>query len=202
MQNTAEAQVATKRIVELLLLPEVPERSGPSAIVGEARGLSAVEAGGEVMRMRGDFTWGAVGAQARGHSEEEKNAKGDEGSGEGTGSGEHSGGEEREGRRRRRGRGRGRGGLREPLLAENGRAKEPLLADIARMEEGEGSVKVHVRGVQLSVRRGELVMVCGAVGAGKTTLLDAVLGKERHRARIVFFLPRLLPGSISTLRLL
>lgn len=34
-----------------------------------------------------------------------------------------------------------------------------------------------LRNVSLSVRRGELVMVCGPVGSGKSTLIEAVLGE-------------------------
>ena len=43
--------------------------------------------------------------------------------------------------------------------------------------EGEGPGQPQLRGVSLSVRPGELIVVAGPVGAGKSTLIEAVLGE-------------------------
>jgi putative ABC transport system ATP-binding protein len=58
-------------------------------------------------------------------------------------------------------------------------------ADVVRAEAvirtfGRGAAAVHaLRGVSLTVGRGELVALCGRSGSGKTTLLNAIAGLER-----------------------
>ncbi len=51
-----------------------------------------------------------------------------------------------------------------------------------------GKARIEVlRGVSVSVRRGETVFLCGASGAGKTTLLYTMAGLERPEAGEVIF---------------
>ncbi len=51
---------------------------------------------------------------------------------------------------------------------------------------GKSRIEV-LRGVSVSVRRGETVFLCGASGAGKTTLLYTLAGLERPEAGEVIF---------------
>ena len=51
---------------------------------------------------------------------------------------------------------------------------------------GKSRIEV-LRGVSVSVRRGETVFLCGASGAGKTTLLYTLAGLERPEAGQVIF---------------
>ena len=67
-------------------------------------------------------------------------------------------------------------------------ASEPAieLADVD-LSLGEGAAKVHIlRGVSLTIRRGEAVGLTGASGSGKSTLLMTVAGLERPDRGAVF----------------
>ncbi len=70
----------------------------------------------------------------------------------------------------------------EPVLAGAGTAAQP---EIVRTESltrtfGHGSSAVHaLRGVTMTVRRGELIAVCGRSGSGKTTLLNLLSGLDQ-----------------------
>ena len=47
---------------------------------------------------------------------------------------------------------------------------------------GEGTAAVHaLRGIDLTIREGELVVLLGPSGSGKTTLLNVVGGLDRAR---------------------
>ncbi|MEY2599147.1 MAG: outer rane-specific lipoprotein transporter subunit [Verrucomicrobiota bacterium] len=67
--------------------------------------------------------------------------------------------------------------------------KEPQLqaVDVHRsFRMGSRSVEV-LRGIDLEIRRGEAVFLCGASGAGKTTLLYTLAGLERpERGKVIF----------------
>lgn len=64
------------------------------------------------------------------------------------------------------------------------RKGEPLLA-VAGLEVRYGSIAA-VRGVDLSVNRGEVVAVIGPNGAGKTSLLSAIIGVVASSGRVIF----------------
>ncbi len=58
----------------------------------------------------------------------------------------------------------------------------PVLAEVSDVTRtfGRGAVAVHaLRGVSLSVRRGQLAALCGRSGSGKTTLLNIIGGLDR-----------------------
>ena len=57
---------------------------------------------------------------------------------------------------------------------------EPILA-VNGLHAGYGTTEI-LRGVDLTVRQGEIVAVLGANGAGKSTLNQAISGLVRHGA--------------------
>jgi putative ABC transport system ATP-binding protein len=58
--------------------------------------------------------------------------------------------------------------------------REVVRAEAVTRTFGRGAAAVHaLRGVSLTVGRGELVALCGRSGSGKTTLLNAIAGLER-----------------------
>src|SRR3954468_5763371 len=63
---------------------------------------------------------------------------------------------------------------------------------------GYGDVKV-VKGLDLVVRRGEVVAVCGANGAGKTTLVRGICGLARLFEGDVTFLDKVSDRRLSNL---
>lgn len=74
----------------------------------------------------------------------------------------------------------------EPLLVGSGCPAYGGDRDLAvRTEDltrtfGQGSSAVHaLRGVSVTVRRGELIAICGRSGSGKTTLLNLLAGLDR-----------------------
>ncbi|MBV8813658.1 MAG: ABC transporter ATP-binding protein [Verrucomicrobia bacterium] len=62
-----------------------------------------------------------------------------------------------------------------------------------------GNRKIEVlRGIDLDIRQGELVFLCGASGAGKTTLLYTLAGLERPESGEVIFENRRLYNGSAT----
>src|ERR1700720_5043656 len=73
-----------------------------------------------------------------------------------------------------------------------------LVAQDLRRSFRIGSRRIDVlRGISLSVERGEAVFLCGASGAGKTTLLYTLAGLERPESGSVEFEGRLLYNGSS-----
>ncbi len=54
----------------------------------------------------------------------------------------------------------------------------PPVLEMRQVEAGYGRVKV-IRGIDLKVGAGELIVICGRNGAGKSTLLNALVGQPR-----------------------
>ncbi len=74
---------------------------------------------------------------------------------------------------------------RKKLAVVNPVAQEPLL-EVVDMSAGYGGIEV-IRGISLTVGRGEIVACIGANGAGKTTTLRAISGIIRaSRGKVVF----------------
>jgi putative ABC transport system ATP-binding protein len=74
----------------------------------------------------------------------------------------------------------------EPVLVGSaGQARQEGGEPVVRTEEltrtfGQGASAVHaLRGVSVTVRRGELIAICGRSGSGKTTLLNLLSGLDR-----------------------
>src|SRR5205085_9929751 len=63
----------------------------------------------------------------------------------------------------------------ETVMAHSTTAQSPPAIEIRALRRHYGNVRA-VDGVDLSVRRGEVVALLGPNGAGKTTTLDALLG--------------------------
>lgn len=70
------------------------------------------------------------------------------------------------------------------------------MLEISGLHAGYGEVEV-LRGINLSVRRGEIVALLGANGVGKTTLNNALSGINRPKAGRIRFLDRDITGSGS-----
>jgi len=79
-------------------------------------------------------------------------------------------------------------------------SRPQLVAQDLRRSFRIGSRRIDVlRGISLSVERGEAVFLCGASGAGKTTLLYTLAGLERPESGTVEFEGRrLYAGSASS----
>ena len=70
-------------------------------------------------------------------------------------------------------------GLEEPDVSVNGQAEPLLVAERVRKVYRTGGVEVEaLAGLDLEVRRGELVAVMGPSGSGKTTLLNCLSGLD------------------------
>src|SRR3982075_3385862 len=77
-------------------------------------------------------------------------------------------------------------------------AQPQLVAQDLRRSFRIGSRRIDVlRGISMSVERGEAVFLCGASGAGKTTLLYTLAGLERPESGSVEFEGRLLYNGSS-----
>jgi branched-chain amino acid transport system ATP-binding protein len=70
------------------------------------------------------------------------------------------------------------------------------MLEISDLHAGYGEVEV-LRGINLTVRRGEIVALLGANGVGKSTLNNAVSGINRPQAGRIRFLDRDITGSRS-----
>ena len=57
-------------------------------------------------------------------------------------------------------------------------AAVPPILEMRQVEAGYGRVKV-IRGIDLKIGAGELIVICGRNGAGKSTLLNALAGQPR-----------------------
>ncbi len=66
-------------------------------------------------------------------------------------------------------------------------AEQDKILGVVGLEAGYGPVRV-LHGVDLTVRRGEIVAVLGANGAGKSTLMQALVGMVQPRAGTVTLL--------------
>jgi ABC-type branched-subunit amino acid transport system ATPase component len=63
----------------------------------------------------------------------------------------------------------------------------PTILEARGIEAGYGRIKV-VRNLDLTIKQGELIVVCGRNGAGKSTLLNALVGNPRLTAGQVTWL--------------
>ena len=77
----------------------------------------------------------------------------------------------------------------EPVVAETAApgAAAPTILEARGIDAGYGRIKV-IRNLDLTLRQGELIVVCGRNGAGKSTLLNALVGKPRISAGQVHWL--------------
>jgi ABC-type branched-subunit amino acid transport system ATPase component len=74
-----------------------------------------------------------------------------------------------------------------PAPAAPARSQRPPLLQIRGLAAGYGRMTV-VRDIDLTVREGDLAVLCGRNGAGKSTVLNAVAGQPRPRAGEVVWL--------------
>jgi len=57
-----------------------------------------------------------------------------------------------------------------------GTEQEPLLKGDDELDEAHLNTIITLHNINLSLKEGSLVGVCGAVGSGKTSLIQAILG--------------------------
>lgn len=139
MEGAAEAQVATRRITSILLLPEIGALSVESGVFKKSKSPPSVE----VDIHEADFSWSEAPGNAKAHI------------------------------------------IDVPKLAIDAADAEIDSTSNIELKEvrpsGDNdatkSNQSQIRGISLSVKAGELVVVVGPVGCGKTTLLEAVLGR-------------------------
>ena len=72
------------------------------------------------------------------------------------------------------------------LLGTEGRRGSMGLLELHDVEIAYGNIQV-VKGINLSVKGGEIVTLLGANGAGKTTTLQAISGLLRLKSGIITF---------------
>jgi ABC-type polar amino acid transport system ATPase subunit len=85
-----------------------------------------------------------------------------------------------------------------PEPTDLGRARPPAI-EIRNVEKAFGALKV-LRGVNLSIAPGEVVVLCGPSGSGKSTLLRCLNGLERADSGEILFDQRPLNPSASRLK--
>src|SRR5690606_21083753 len=93
---------------------------------------------------------------------------------------------------RRRGRLRRRGGQQQGCFM----SQSDTLLEIRQLEVAYGGIRA-VRGMDLEVRRGELVSLIGANGAGKSTTLRAICGLVPVAAGSIVYDGRPIAGTPS-----
>lgn len=154
METSAEAQVATKRITSLLMQHEVRVPKIEGSITTNGGGVDK-EASSTVLRIEdADFSWSDVREKSVYEEVPPPTSP--------------------------------RSDLTEPLLPKGG--GEGILSPSTDSSSGEGlspqprtipdhGGEAQVRGVSLSLRKGELIIVVGQVGAGKTSLVEGILGE-------------------------
>src|SRR5262245_30542905 len=64
-------------------------------------------------------------------------------------------------------------------LAQKGSSEAPTALELVGIEKNFGGVKA-LRGAELSVKRGEIMGLCGENGAGKSTLIKVLAGVHPH----------------------